>query len=788
MAAKRKADLVVPIEDESDLLQITPLGAGQEVGRSCIVLRYKGKTVMLDCGLHPAYDGENSLPFIDEVDPATVDVLLVTHFHVDHAAAVPFYIEKTAFKGRTFMTHPTKAIFRWLVSDYVRVTNNSSTGSSALYDEQDMMRAFAKIEAIDFHQQIEVDGIKFTAYNAGHVLGAAMYVIEIAGVKVLYTGDYSREEDRHLMAAENPGVSVDVLITESTYGVQSHEPRLEREARFTSTVRDIVRRGGRCLMPVFALGRTQELLLILEEYWQRHGAELESVPVYFASSLANRCMTFYESYILMMNQRIQRQFRQTGRNPFQFQHISNLRNLSSFDDAGPCVMVASPGMLQSGLSRELFDRWAPDRRNGLVITGYSVEGTLARTIMNEPNEVMTLSGQRIPRRMSVNYISFSAHVDYTQNSEFIDEIRAPHLVLVHGEQNAMMRLRSAISDKYQGSDYNVKIHAPKNIETVELHFRGEKMARVIGGLASKVPQEGDRASGILVQRDFKYTLVDAADLREFNDIAPVVIEQQQIIPYHSSFALLKYHLEQMFGQLQQTTVKSGSGETNVLRVYDVVEISHSSSAAHVEVEWEGNAMNDMVADSVVAVVLNIECSPASVKLTRSSCTHSHGTTKCKGGGHNGEAALVMFMKQQFTQVETPDDRKEVVVHLNDARATVDMQTLNIQTDSPILRSRIAAIIARVRRTMRSLSHRSVALPEQLPHAEQQQEQPEEVSVSDAAASTCKAGDDKIPTKDDGATKADPGESAVEAAKADGDGHRSLGAASPAADARAETLE
>ncbi|KAJ1956250.1 endoribonuclease ysh1, partial [Linderina pennispora] len=280
MAQKRKADIVVAIEDEDDLLQITPLGAGQEVGRSCIVLRYKGKTVMLDCGLHPAYEGENSLPFIDEVDPASVDVLLVTHFHVDHAAAVPYYIEKTAFKGRTFMTHPTKAIFKWLVADYVRVTNNASSG--ALYDQRDMDNAYGKIEAIDIHQQIDVDGIKFTAYNAGHVLGAAMYVIEIAGVKVLYTGDYSREEDRHLMAAENPHVPVDVLITESTYGVQSHEPRVEREARFTSAVRDIVKRGGRCLMPVFALGRTQELLLILEEYWQRHARELEGIPIYFA--------------------------------------------------------------------------------------------------------------------------------------------------------------------------------------------------------------------------------------------------------------------------------------------------------------------------------------------------------------------------------------------------------------------------------------------------------------------------------------------------------------------------
>ncbi|CAJ0895555.1 848_t:CDS:2, partial [Entrophospora sp. SA101] len=156
-----------------------------------------------------------------------------------------------------------------------------------LYDEKDLQRSYDKIEAVDYHQEVEVEGIKFTSYNAGHVLGAAMFLIEIAGVKILYTGDYSREEDRHLMAAELPHTQSDVLITESTYGVQSHEPRLEKEARFTGLVHDIVQRGGRCLMPVYALGRAQELLLILDEYWEAH-PELESVPIYYASSLAKK--------------------------------------------------------------------------------------------------------------------------------------------------------------------------------------------------------------------------------------------------------------------------------------------------------------------------------------------------------------------------------------------------------------------------------------------------------------------------------------------------------------------
>lgn len=272
------------------------------------------------------------------------------------------------------MTHPTKAIYKWLLTDYVKVSNVAAA-EEMLYSEQDLYKSYERIQAVDYHQEVEVDGIKFTSYNAGHVLGAAMFVIDIAGVKVLYTGDYSREEDRHLKAAEKPDCKLDVLICESTYGVQCHQSRVEREFRFTSLVHEIVAREGRCLIPVFALGRAQELLLILDEYWQGH-PELHKVPIYYASSLAKKCMAVYQTYTNMMNDRIRKQI--AINNPFIFKHISNLKSIEHFDDVGPCVMMASPGMLQNGLSRELFELWCTSKKNGVIIPGYCVEGTLAK--------------------------------------------------------------------------------------------------------------------------------------------------------------------------------------------------------------------------------------------------------------------------------------------------------------------------------------------------------------------------------------------------------------------------
>ncbi len=353
------------------------------------------------------------------------------------------------------MTHPTKAVTRLLLGDYIRLMamKKSSDASKAdsmekdpdvLYTEAELKACVEKIELIDYHQTISLGrGLKFYALNAGHVLGACMFMIEIGGRSVLYTGDYSMEEDRHLMAAEIPNVKPDVLIVESTYGVQVHASRAEREARFTGTVERIVTRGGRCLIPVFALGRAQELLLILDEYWQAN-QHLQSIPVFYASKMASKALRVYQTYANMMNSRIRAQM-DIG-NPFQFQYIQNLKSIdvNSFDDRGASVVFASPGMLQSGVSRQLFDRWASDPKNGCIVAGYAVEGTLAKDIMNAPNEVTTLEGRRQPLNCLVDCVSFSAHVDFMQNKNFISKVDPKHIILVHGQKDEMGRLKRAL--------------------------------------------------------------------------------------------------------------------------------------------------------------------------------------------------------------------------------------------------------------------------------------------------------------------------------------------------------
>ncbi|KAK3881838.1 hypothetical protein Pcinc_013744 [Petrolisthes cinctipes] len=683
MAANRARVQVLSLPDEdSDELKITPLGSGQEVGRSCHLLEFKGKRVLLDFGIHPALTGMSALPFVDFIDPEQIDLMLVSHFHLDHAGGLPWFLMRTRFKGRCFMTHPTKAIYKWLLSDYIKVSNIAT--EHMLYLESDLEASLNKINVINFHEEKEVQGIKFWCYHAGHVLGAAMFMIQIAGVKVLYTGDFSRQEDRHLMMAEIPQIRPDVLMIESTYGVSIHEPRESRETRFTTTVHTIVGRGGRCLIPVFALGRAQELLLILDEYWQQH-PELHEVPIYYASALAKKCMSVYQTYTHAMNERIQRQI--SISNPFQFKHISNLKGMDQFEDIGPCVIMASPGMMQSGLSRELFEIWCPDPKNGVIIAGYCVEGTLAKEILKEPEEVTTMSGQRLPMKCSVEYISFSAHTDFEQTSHFIRTIHPPNVVLVHGEMTEMSRLKSALEREYESNTENpVKIYNPKNLETVTFHFRGEKMAKVMGDLAVLKPKENEIVSGVLVKRNFNCHIISPSELGKYSELSVSTISQRSSLHYTGSWPLLHYLLSSMYGSLQ--VVPTEGEENKALKVFDAVTITREPPV--VIIEWVASPTSDMYADAVMKVILKAQDLDAEAVSLPANITSTFDKMHFK-------ECLIELFQEMFGEASVPKIFKgeKLYITVSNVKANIDLSTLNVTSESEKLKKIVQTAVTKL---------------------------------------------------------------------------------------------
>lgn len=635
------------------------------------------------------------------------------------------------------MTHPTKAIYKMLLTDFVKVSNVSV--DDMLYNEEDINKSMEKIEQIHYHQHMQHNGIKFWCYNAGHVLGAAMFMIEIAGVRILYTGDFSRQEDRHLMEAELPEQSPDVLIVESTYGVQIHEPRKEREARFTKIVHDTVARGGRVLIPVFALGRAQELLLILDEYWKANPA-LKHVPIYFASSLGKKCMTVYQTYIDMMNERLRRQYAVS--NPWVFQRasraqlrtpdltlvvfladIKNLKSIEQFHDNGPSVVMASPGMLQSGLSRELFEMWCTDPRNTVVLAGYCVEGTLAKHIMSEPQEITSLSGRSMPLKMSVHYISFSAHSDFIQTAGFVDQLQPPNIILVHGDRNEMNRLKGALVDKY--AEKPIRILTPRNCQPVTLQFKTEKMCRVLGTLADKYHEsaqqvavaakassssmdvdEADtekkkgsivsetRISGVLVSRDgsSEQTLVELGELHSVTQLTTTEVAQSMRIPTNGvSFDILAANLQQVYENATLTTNEDGSKS---LTVQGQVTARHLSDAELI-VEWGSSPMSDMIADSVIALLAHCQTNPFAAAAAASSVKHhapvSASSAKIKPAGEEVEQ-LGMFLSAQFGDVKIDAAAQRIHVSVDNSVAVYHHDSHTIEATDEELASRVSAAL------------------------------------------------------------------------------------------------
>ena len=219
---------------------------------------------------------------------------------------------------------------------------------------------------------------------------------------------------------------------------------------------------------------------------------------------------------------------------------------------GPCVVLASPGMMQSGLSRELFESWCTDSKNGCIVAGYCVEGTLAKQILSEPQEIQTMNGLKLPLKMQVDYISFSAHTDYKQTSGFIRELKPPHVVLVHGEANEMNRLKSALTREYEADPDGTKInfYNPRNTVAVELNFRGEKMAKVIGNLAKEKAEEGSTLSGVLIKRNFNYHIVAPNELSKYSDLTMSTVTQRQSIYFSGSFEFLRFMVTQVSGEVE----------------------------------------------------------------------------------------------------------------------------------------------------------------------------------------------------------------------------------------------
>ncbi|KAF8567376.1 hypothetical protein P879_03590 [Paragonimus westermani] len=492
-------------------IRIIPLGAGQDVGRSCILVSIGGKNVMFDCGMHMGYNDERRFPdfsYISDNQSLTeyLDCVIISHFHLDHCGALPYMTEVIGYDGPIYMTHPTKAICPILLDDYRKITVERR-GEQNFFTAEMIYRCMTKVKCVYIHQTVKVDDeLEVQAFYAGHVLGAAMFLIRVGSQSVLYTGDYNMTPDRHLGAAWVSRCCPDLLITESTYATTIRDSKRAREREFLEKIHARVEAGGKVLIPVFALGRAQELCILLETYWERMNI---SVPIYFSMGMAEKANEYYKLFISWTNQKIKETF--VKRNMFEFKHIKPLGQ-GVIDNPGAMVVLATPGMLHAGQSLHIFRKWAPDERNMVVIPGYCVAGTVGYKILNGVRR-LEFDRQTLDVNMRVEYLSFSAHADARGIMQLISHCQPRQVMLVHGEASKMDFLKAKIEQ-----EFNLPCLKPANGEIVhvqtEPHFIAQAPVDLLCSVNDQPLIKRSRLlkAGIVVQPGAPTTLLDRASV------------------------------------------------------------------------------------------------------------------------------------------------------------------------------------------------------------------------------------------------------------------------------------
>lgn len=442
-------------------IKVTPLGAGQDVGRSCILVTTGGKNIMLDCGMHMGFNDERRFPDFSYITegPLTefLDCVIISHFHLDHCGALPYMTEMVGYSGPIYMTQPTKALCPVLLEDMRKVAVERK-GETNFFTSSMIKDCMKKVITVSLHETVQVDAdLEIKAYYAGHVLGAAMFHIRVGQQSLVYTGDYNMTPDRHLGAAWIDKCRPDLLISESTYATTIRDSKRCRERDFLKKVHDSVERGGKVLIPVFALGRVQELCILLDTYWDRMNLK---VPVYFTMGLAETANKYYRMFITWTNQKIRRTF--VHRNMFDFKHIKPF-DKTYMDNPGPMVVFATPGMLHAGLSLAIFKKWAPNPSNMVIMPGYCVQGTVGHKILNGAKKIDFENRTSVEVNLSVEYMSFSAHADAKGIMQLVRHCEPKNVLLVHGENAKMDFLRQKIMQ-----EFNINCYKPGNGETAHI--------------------------------------------------------------------------------------------------------------------------------------------------------------------------------------------------------------------------------------------------------------------------------------------------------------------------------
>ncbi len=449
------------------------LGGVKQVGRSCFVVVTPETKVMLDCGINPGeMSGLDAYPRIDwfNFDLDDLDAVVISHAHIDHQGFLPTLF-KYGYRGPVYCTEPTLPLMILLQTDSVKIAN--SNGTYLPYAARDVNEVIKHCITLPYGKPTDISpDVTITLNNAGHIMGSATVHLNISGAhNILYSGDYKYARTQLLDSAVSIYPRVETLITESTYGnttdVMPDQQSVYRG--FTESINKTLMEGGKVLLPVPAVGRAQEIMLVMAKE-MKEGRLIES-PIYI-EGMISEASAIHMSYAHYLGSEVRKSVSQ-GINPFQSEYFTVISGYGKRDDIlndeNPAIVMATSGMLEGGPSVEYFKELAPNPNNKIMFVSYQINGTLGRRVLDgamSEVSMMDKSGKVkvVPVRSQTQKIDgFSGHSDFNQILNFVSRIRPKRVLVNHGEKSKSENVASAVYSRLK-----IRSGVPDNREIVRL--------------------------------------------------------------------------------------------------------------------------------------------------------------------------------------------------------------------------------------------------------------------------------------------------------------------------------
>lgn len=454
-------------------MKIKLAGGGMEVGGSCIYVQIDGHGILLDSGIRQGA-GKDPMPdFLSIQEMGDVEAILISHAHLDHTGSLPV-ISKAYPDAPVFMNQITLDLTRALLGDSLRIVDGQEK-EIPRYSPDDVEGMLGRVRVMRLLSPMEIlPGIRVTLYPAGHIPGAVCMMIESNEGSLFYSGDVSEFPQRTVDGAKIPPIKPDAVLLEATYGNRLQVNRQTEEQHLVETVAGCVSDGGKVLIPVFALGRAQEIILILRE--AIHTGTMPNVPVYVDGMVRDICDVYRNNATFLRGPIAKRILK--GKEPFYTDEIRAVDDLQIRDELlkreGPAVFLCGSGLLTGGPGEQYAAKLVTDENACILLTGYEDEESPGRALtclLDESDETrhITLNGCSVPVKCRVLQAGLSVHADKSELMRIADRLGTQKIILVHGDSSAVDELGDAL-----GGDYRRRVYRPSLDEEVEISLHPKK--------------------------------------------------------------------------------------------------------------------------------------------------------------------------------------------------------------------------------------------------------------------------------------------------------------------------